>query len=135
MTGRSPFKPTKAQRADVELLKADGWSDERIADLLGISRPTLLKHFSHELRRGRDKVLAENLRNLRKLAKKNSSAARLLFDRLAIAGTLRPDQSTPEEAPKLGKKEAAQVAAENPDTTTSMGGMMARRMAAARKLN
>lgn len=130
MAGRSPFKPTKAQRADVELLKADAWSDERIADLLGISRPTLMKHFADELRRGRDILLAENLRNLRKLARKNSTAARLLFDRIAIAGTLRPGQPTQEEEapPRLGKKEAAQMAAENPDTATEMGSMMARRL-------
>lgn len=128
MAGQPPFKPTKAQRDDVESMKADGWSNERIALQLRISRPTLEKHFADELQYGRDKVQLENLRNLRKMAKKNASAAKQLNDRIAFAGSARPEQP-PLKEPKLGKKERQQIEAETPDTSTEMGELLARRMA------
>lgn len=141
MAGRPAFKPTKDQRADVETMKADGWSNDRIALQLRISRPTLEKAFADELLYGRDTVRLENLRNLRKMAKKNASAAKQLNDRLDIAGTLRPggdpgqaEAPAPKE-PKRGKKELQQHAAEHPDTSTEMGDLLARRAALANRLN
>ncbi len=140
MAGQPPFKPTKAQRGDVETMKADGWSNERIAFLLRISRPTLEKHFAAELQYGRDVVQLENLKNLRRMAKKNASAAKQLNDRLDIAATKRPDGGDappvhqPKE-PKLGKKERLQAEAENPDTSTEMGDLLARRAAMSGRLN
>lgn len=133
MAGRPAFKPTREQRIDVETMKADGWSNERIALQLRISRPTLESHFADELQYGADKVRLENLRNLRKMAKKNASAAKQLNDRLDVARTQRPDggkepsEEKPRE-PKLGKKEGLQIQAENPDTSSEMGLLMARRM-------
>lgn len=126
MAGRPAFKPTKDQRSDVEIMKADGWSNERIALQLRISRPTLEKAFADELQYGRDTVQLENLRNIRKMAKKNASAAKQLNDRLAFAGSARPD--LPPKEPKLGKKELQQIAAETPDTSTEMGELLAKRM-------
>jgi hypothetical protein len=135
VAGQPPFKPTPSQRRDVETLKAESWSNDRIAHVLGVSRPTLEKHFVQELQHGRDRVQLETLRSLRKLAKKNASANRQQLDRLAAAGTLRPDQPDPPKEPKLGKKEQQQLAAEKPDQSTDMGAMMASRMATVRKLN
>jgi len=127
MAGQPPFKPTKAQRDDVESMKADGWSNERIALQLRISRPTLEKHLADELQYGRDKVQLENLRNLRKMAKKNASAAKQLNDRIAFAEAARSEPLT--KAPKLGKKEIQQIEAETPDVSTEMGELLAKRMA------
>jgi len=127
MAGQPPFKPTRAQRGDVESMKADGWSNERIALQLRISRPTLEKHFTDELQYGRDKVQLENLRNLRKMAKKNASAAKQLNDRLAFAETARTEPAP--KVPKLGKKELQQIEATTPDTSTEMGELLARRAA------
>jgi hypothetical protein len=127
MAGRPPFKPTKAQRDDVESMKADGWSNDRIALQLRISRPTLEKAFADELQYGRDKVQLENLKNLRRMAKKNASAAKQLNDRIAVAGAVMPDAPTKE--PKLGKKERQQIEAETPDMSTEMGELLARRSA------
>lgn len=131
MAGQPPFKPTAAHRRDVESMKADAWSNDRIARIIGISRPTLEKHFAEELEHGRDRVQLEALRALRKLAKKNASANSKLIDRIAVAGTLRREPGEP-KAPALGKKASAQLAASNPDRSTEMGEMLARR---ARKLN
>lgn len=132
MAGRPAFKPTKDQRADVEIMKADGWSNDRIALQLRISRPTLEKAFANELQYGRDTVQLENLKNLRKMAKKNASAAKQLNDRLDLAATRRPDGGDEPPAPvketKLGKKERLQREAENPDTASEMGELMAQRM-------
>lgn len=141
MAGRPAFKPTKEQRIDVETMKADGWSNERIALQIRISRPTLEAHFADELQLGADKVRLENLRNLRKMAKKNASAAKQLNDRLDVAGTMRlggdagqPEVPTPKER-KRGKKELQQHAAEHPDTSTEMGDLLARRASLANRLN
>lgn len=125
MAGQPPFKPTKAQRTDVESMKADGWSNERIALVLRVSRPTLEKHFANELQYGRDVVQLENLRNVRRMAKKNASAAKQLNDRIALAGAVMPEPP----APKIGKKELQQIEAENPDRSTEMGELLARRAA------
>ncbi|KAF0102224.1 MAG: hypothetical protein FD144_2659 [Rhodospirillaceae bacterium] len=132
MAGRPAFKPTRDQRSDVEIMKADGWSNERIALQLRISRPTLEKAFANELQYGRDTVQLENLKSLRKMAKKNASANRQLNDRLDLAATRRPDGGDEPPAPtketKLGKKELQQIAAETPDTSTEMGELLAKRM-------
>lgn len=132
MAGRPAFKPTKDQRADVEIMKADGWSNDRIALQLRISRPTLEKAFADELQYGRDTVRLENLRNVRRMAKKNASAAKQLNDRLDLAATRRPDGGDEPAAPvketKLGKKERLQREAENPSTDSEMGELMAARM-------
>lgn len=128
MAGQPPYKPTRTQRGDVESMKADGWSNERIALQLRISRPTLEKHFAAELQYGRDTVQLENLRNLRKMAKKNASAAKQLNDRIAFAETARSEPPAA-KPPKLGKKEIQQIEAETPDVSTEMGELLAKRMA------
>lgn len=129
---RPRFKPTKAQQADVEIMKADGWSNERIALQLRIARNTLEQYFADQLQYGADLVRLENLRNVRRMAKKNASAAKQLNDRLDLAATRRPDGGDEAPAPvretKLGKKERQQREAENPDTTSEMGELMAARM-------
>lgn len=141
MTGRPRFKPTGAQRSSVKLMKADGWSNERIAAQLGISRNTLESSLAAELQYGADSKKLEWMQNLEKASKKgNASASKQLLDRYDLAATTRPNQpgvAAPAEArpPKLGKKEAAQLEAEQPDESTDMGGLMARRMNLAAKLN
>ena len=141
MAGRPRFKPTKAHRDDVELMKASGWSNERIAAQMKISRNTLESRFADELQYGADRVRLENLKYLRAAAKaKNASAIKQLNDRLGMSATLRPDGGDLPEAeatkqPKIGKKERRQQEAEHPDTTTEMGDLMARRAALANRLN
>lgn len=109
---RPAFKVTAAKRKSVELMKADGWSDERIAAQIGCSRPTLLKHFAFELEFGADKVRSEQLANLRRMSKRNVAAAKAL---LARSDVTPPPGAPPDvKAPKLGKKEELDAAAQAP---------------------
>lgn len=48
--GRPPHIPTGQNRTKVVLLLALGWPDARIASALGITKPTLKKHYFRELR-------------------------------------------------------------------------------------
>lgn len=125
---RPAFKVTAAKRKSVELMKADGWSDERIAAQLDCSRPTLLKHFAHELEFGADKVRREQLANLARASKRgNVAAAKALLARADTipGGSLRGDPE--EDAPKpaaLGKKEQANLEAQDAAKGTSWANLI-----------
>ncbi len=130
MARGSRFKPTRAQRERVKLLKADGWSNERIAALIGVARNTLEAAFAAEIEFGADQKKAEVLEDLKAASKKgNASAARQLLDRFDTAKALRPEPTIAPKPPKLGKKQIEQQAAETPDLSTEMGELLARRMA------
>lgn len=124
MTGRKAFQVTAALRQDVESMKADGFSDERIAAQLGISRTTLLKHFARELEFGADKVRREMLANLRRMSRKNVAAAKALLARptAAAPGPTPLDEAQP--APALGKKEIANRDAQTAEVGTSWSGIL-----------
>lgn len=112
MAGRKPFKVTAALRRDVELMKADGFSDDRIAAQLAISRTTLLKHFASELEFGADKVRRRQLANLDRMSKRNVAAAKALLARSDAVAP--PGASDEPEAAKRGKKEELDAAAQAP---------------------
>lgn len=128
MAGRKALNVTAAMRRDVALMKADGWSDERVAAQLGISRTTLLKHFAHELEFGADKVRREQLVNLARASKKgNVAASKAILARadLVAAPRLVSSQPTDDAKPeKIGKKEAADVAAQTAEQGTSWQGIL-----------
>lgn len=125
MRGRKAFNVTAALRRDVALMKADGWSDDRIAAQIEISRTTLLKHFPKELEFGADKVRREQLANLAKASRKgNVAAANTLLKRVDATpvGRGRVDPDQPDEKPeKLGKKAEATLAAETAHEGTEWG--------------
>jgi hypothetical protein len=84
--GRPPHTPTKATRARVKLLKADGWSNERVAANLMICRNTLDEHYPLELQYGADEKRAEVLESMDKASKKgNAAAGKWLHERFASA--------------------------------------------------
>ncbi len=56
--GRPPFMPTRDQRNLVKTLVSNGNGERVIAELPGVDRKTLRKHFREELRTGREHVLA-----------------------------------------------------------------------------
>ena len=102
--GRPAFRPTGPQRRDVQLLKAQGWGERRIADQLRIARNTLTKHFAAELKHGADAMELSMLHALLREANKGSvPAIREMLRRIEAVrrphGIIRP--------PKLGKKEIA----------------------------
>ncbi len=124
--GRPAFKVTAAKRREVESMKADGFSDDRIAVQLGCSRPTLMKHFAAELEFGADRVRREQLANLRRMSRKNVAAAKALLARADIVATTPPppppgDQEKPE---KLGKKAEAELAADTAHVGTEWGHLL-----------
>jgi len=114
-SGRSEFAPTDEDREKVRVLKAGGMSNVGIADVIGISEPTLRKHFSLELDRATAKVRAELLMaRYRSAMGGNVSAQNKMIEQVAAidAQNKRAPEKT-EKKPKLGKKEEQRQAAEN----------------------
>ena len=117
--GRPKFKPTAKQRDRVKLLKADGWSNERIAAQLGVDPGTLAVAFASEIEFGADAKRIEVIEAMQAAAKKgNASAGKWLHDRFATARAAEQVASrempaaAPEPRPeKLGKKQLQKEAA------------------------
>lgn len=129
--GRPRFKPTPAHRRTVEQMVACGESQDRIARAIGIATNTLVEHFSDELQHGLARRRSEVLELLFKSARKgNVSAQKALagITGLAAAADAVAAMGQPKERParaappaKVGKKEAAQAAAENAGAGTEWG--------------
>lgn len=125
------------------MLVALGWSNKRIADALFITLPTLRKHYFSELKFrdvARDRLNATMATKLWDLFMAGNVAAGKEFrdfleknDLMLFGQTEQPRK--PEKPPKLGKKEAAALAAQNPDSGTPLGELMARRQSGADKPN
>ena len=117
------------------MLVACGWSNERIAAALYITQPTLRKHYFSELKFravARDRLVAGMLCKHWELFQAGNVAAGKEFrdlleknDLMTFGQSDQPPAAT--KQPKLGKKEAAALAAQNPDTGSTMGELMARR--------
>lgn len=133
--GRPEHIPTQQNRNRVSMLVALGWSNKRIAAALFVTLPTLRKHYFSELKFrdvARDRLEANLATNLWALFMLGNVAAgkefRKLLERndLMLYGQAAQPQR-PAKEPKLGKKEAAALAAQNPDTASTLGELMARR--------
>jgi hypothetical protein len=138
--GRPPHIPTTENRNRVNMLLACGWSNERIAGALRITEPTLRKHYFSELKHravARDRLNAALLMKGYEGVQKGSATAIRLFmqlvernDLMRFGQSLQPPRADKEKAAKpakLGKKEEALLAAQQPDVGTPMGELMARR--------
>ena len=128
--GRPSFKKDKENQQHVAVLKARGWSTERIAKYIGCSEPTLRKNFFRELQAGADMIEAEMLAVLYAKARGgNVSAVERLMDRLELNPAFAAKNSPKAAAPaggdtpeKLGKKAMLEKAAKNP--TGSWGDLL-----------
>jgi hypothetical protein len=127
--GRPEFKATRAMRREVEQMVAVGMSEDDVARAIGCATPTLAKHFAEELATGRAKKRAEVIKLLFKTARKGNVSAQKKLEAMTGAGA--GAAAAPQA--KLGKKEEAELAALNPDTSSTMGELMARRTAAVTK--
>lgn len=122
--GRPEFKPSRAQRKKVERLVYSGMRQVDIARAIGISKPTLTKHFEEELATGLAKQRAAVVEMLFDSAKDgNVSAMRKLEEMGRIAGAeaalaAEPDQHA---TPKLGKKEEAEEVAKTAGAGSEWG--------------
>jgi hypothetical protein len=134
--GRPEHVPSQQNRNRVSMLVALGWSNKRIAAAMFVTLPTLRKHYFSELKFrevARDRLDANLATKLWELFMAGNVAAgkefRALLERndLMLYGQTRPPDAVPAKVPKLGKKEAALAAAQQPDTGTTLGELMARR--------
>ncbi len=57
--GRPPHEPTEASRKQVKALSAYGIPQEEIGKVIGVSKPTLEKHYRDELDRAQSEVNAK----------------------------------------------------------------------------
>lgn len=131
--GRPPLKVTKKLRERVQEYRACGMSEEDIALALDISRPTLRKHFSLELRKGHAVKRAHAINLLWSTAKKgNVSAQRKLIDMTKVmedpktAGERAADPKGPPNLKVIarGKKEQAQDDAHTAHLGTEWEGVL-----------
>jgi hypothetical protein len=132
------YKPTTRDKDRVQLMRANGWIEERIAQVLRISIPTLRKHFAIDLLYGADIKIAQVMEHLFEASKKhNAGASRYLLEKLLTMKTTQPALAslknetlrtvkTP-KVEKLGKKELALQLAMNPPKDTKLGELMAAR--------
>ena len=75
------FEITKEKQQLVTILRASGWTQERIARRVGCDPKTLRKHFSRELSDAADVVEADALLQIMKRADEgNIAASRKLLD-------------------------------------------------------
>lgn len=110
-SGRPEYQATDEEREKVRVLKAGGMSNEAVAEALGISEPTLRKHFSSELDRGTAKVRADLLMARYRSAMGGNVAAQNKMIEQVAASTAQANRTA--KPPKLGKKEEQQVAAQS----------------------
>jgi len=116
--GRPPHIPTKENSNKIMLLLAQGWTDARIAGALGITVPTLKKHYFSVLKArdvARDRVEAIGLISLWNMGRAGNVAAMKEYFRRhdSVMGDVFADQ-VDQETKRMGKKERDQVEAENP---------------------
>lgn len=130
--GRPAHAPSRSTRDKVSLLLAMGWANPRVANALGVSLPTLRRYYGAELKvalMARDRLdarMAEKLfegvnagkvpaiKEMRKLLERN--------DQMNAARSFGvPAETTPAAAAKIGKKEAARLAAETAGAGSEWG--------------
>lgn len=127
--GRPTHVVTEEKRIRVSVLRAFNKNHDEIAAAMGIAPGTLRRYYRRELRGGLAQKRAEVLVDLYKAGKDGNVAAMKEFLRRTDASDLVTPPMTA-RAPKRGKKELAALAAASPDSSTSMGALMAERAGA-----
>ena len=137
--GRPEHIVTQQNRNRVSMLVALGWSNKRIAAALFVTQPTLRKHYFSELRFrdvARDRLNAELAMKLWEQVQTGNVGGIKEFQKLLERNDLmqygqtsqpRKADGKPLKQVKLGKKEEALLAAQQPDTGTPLGELMALR--------
>ncbi len=123
--GRPPHQPSDKDRQMVEVLAGFAVPTAKIADVLGITQPTLLNHYETELRTGAAKVEATLVGNLLRLAKGSDGTA---LKAITFALNCRFGWSAyvprPEAERPLGKKEMAEVEARTAHEESDWGRLL-----------
>lgn len=116
----------------VERMVAFGESPDTIGKAIGRVPASLQRMYSQELKYGRSRQLAKLVNALFESALGgNATTLKYLAERVGMTETIREASTeVPEavvKAMRLGKKEAALLAARTPDTSTDMGRLLADR--------
>lgn len=121
--GRPEHSPTDENRNKVNMLLVMGWSNKRISKTLGITAPTLRKHYFSELKfrdDARDKIDARHAMLLWQQCEAGNVAAlkefRKFMDRndlMKSSALYADDKIKLKASPKLGKKEKATLDAQD----------------------
>ena len=116
--GRPPHVPCIDNRQKIVLMMAQGWTDKRMAGALGITLPTLKKHYAGLLKIrdvARDRVESIGLLTYWNMGREGNVAAMKEYFRRhdSAIGDVFADE-VDRETKRLGKKEQARVEAENP---------------------
>lgn len=126
---RPAYKPTAAARRKVSIAAGAGMSHEDIALSLGITRPTLSKHFESELSIGANAKRLEVLVAMFAAAKKGNVAAQKAYMSTVPAIAAPPAQpdaagTTPAKPARTGKKEQANIDAQQAGAGTGWDALL-----------
>ena len=77
--GRPAFQPTEEQRYTVSLMAAIGIPQEDMCPAIGVTRPTLRKHFKEELAVGKTKAITQVAGSLMRQALDGNVTAQIFF--------------------------------------------------------
>jgi len=121
--GRPEHKPTAATRRQVAAAAGGGMRQEDIANAIGISVPTLRKHYEAELSAGAARERMAVLQKVLAQAKKGSTSAARLYLQQQPEFVPAPIEE-PKKAPKKGKKELAQEQAGTAQQGTGWDGLL-----------
>lgn len=128
--GRPAFEPTDEMRERVEILVGAKQTEDEIARTLRITPPTLRKHFHDELANGfAARRSCAKLKQYEIGMAGNAAALKAYLAHGNDHYQLPSLDAAPAKEEKLGKKAQQQIAADNPDQSTSIGQLMARRAA------
>jgi predicted transcriptional regulator len=119
------FQPTKTQRRDTSIAAGAGVTHEEIALGLGISQPTLRKHFAYELTTGAYRKRQEVLNAMFKAAKAGNVAAQKAYCALSVKVAAPPvplDQPAKPEGKKAQANADAVVAQAGTDWESLLTG-------------
>lgn len=123
--GRQAYQPTDENRRMVEVLAGFGIPTKKIADVLNIAQPTVLKYFRAELDRGAAVVEAKLVGNLLRLANgADGTALKAVMFSLTTRFGWSAYVPRPKTEEPLGKKEQAQIAAETAHEDTEWSGLV-----------
>lgn len=112
--GRPPYEPSDELREKVRILKAGGMSDIAVASVIGVSVPTLTKYYSLELEEGGARVQADVLMaRYRAAMGGNVTAQNKLLEQIGMVPQRKPGRPRLERPEPVGKKEAADQAAQS----------------------
>lgn len=128
MAGRPSHEPTDEKRNKIMLLFALGWTKDRIAAALQLSMPTFRKYYFSEIKQAGDALLRVKARHIERVWSKAETGdmgaikeVGRMIDRVEASHYAHDENEPPLRVPRLGKKEAAKVAAGSAGVDTEWG--------------